>query len=117
MADYNIGDFPYMNQENYTKKRPEPSFNPEMSESDAKTNKTVPGDGISIHDILDRAMRGMPVPPGKEVIYLDSEDIEAIDGLYTPGLTDLTDLDALGAKVADLQQRIEAAKQEQEADI
>lgn len=103
MADYNIGDFPYTNQENYRKKRPRPPINPESTEEDIESNQTVPGQAMTIQEIFDRSMRGI-LEPEDAASFLDFESLDSI--MDRP--VDLTDIDASRERLVELQTEIES---------
>lgn len=76
-------------------------------------SQTVPGDAMSIKDIMARAMNGIE-PDRKEVMYLDS-DLDSIDRYFGQSL-DLTDVDELSDRIEILSDRIKAAQSESESE-
>ena len=68
--DYNTGEVPYTNQSNYNqRKRPERPLDP--------VSITVPGEAMTIQEIMERALGGMPIER-ENYGYFDQEDIDKI---------------------------------------
>ena len=109
MTDYNKGEFPFYNSQNYLTKRPDQTENPEMSEEDERTNQTVPGQVMSMQEILERSTRGQIIPT-TEAVFLDQEQLDRIRSLPD----DLTDLDALADDILRIQQDIDDAIKKRE---
>lgn len=99
--DYNTGEVPYTNQSNYNqRKRPERPLDP--------VSITVPGEAMTIQEIMERALGGMPIER-ENYGYFDQEDIDKISKFYAPHNLDLTDLDELRNEVAEFQAAVDNA--------
>lgn len=109
MIDYNTGEFPYFNQENYKRRRQEisPRFGLEIND---EPSVTIPDDAMSIQEIFNRSVAGGIPPERRNIAYFDTEDVELINHFNAPGALDLTDLDELQRKVSSLQAAIETAQ-------
>lgn len=87
----------------------------EHSVNSTGESMTIPGEAISIKELLDRATQGTPLLH-REPIYFDQEDMEKIDLFYSPHI-DLTDLDELASRNAEMHEMIiRAQKAETEAE-
>jgi hypothetical protein len=79
-------------------------------------SETIQGDAMSIQEMMDRAVKGMPIGM-KPVEYMEVDDINAIHKYYRP-IVDLTDLDDLKRHADALEEQItafEKYKSEQDA--
>ena len=84
MKDYNIGEFEYYNNENYARRK-ELRETSEVMEVPEGESLTVPGEAMTIKEIMERALRGMP-PVASNAEFFDQEDLEKIDEFYgAPG--------------------------------
>lgn len=75
---------------------------------------TVPGEALTIKEIMERAMAGTE-PDTSDAQFFDVDDIKQIDEFFRQGL-DLTDLDKLNARATELLGEIEEAKKRKEAE-
>lgn len=109
--DYNVGEYPYINQENYSQRRPPREFNPEMTEETEESNMAVPNQTMTIREIYERSLRGV-APVLTDEQYLDEEDLDRIQSLPS----DLTDLDLLRDKINQISADIEEAIEKRDND-
>jgi len=108
--DYNKGLFDYRNQENYNKKRPGRKERSEW-EGEYDESMTVPGEALTILQIMERAQTGRPLP-GQDLPYFDQEDMDMIRNFPI----DLTDLDETRRELDDLQSAVDEAIAERDAE-
>ena len=92
-----MAKLPYKNHYNYEIQPGEKNDLPSL---------TVPGETMSIAQLMERAMAGSPIV-GNNYEYLDSEDVDMIDKFFAPGALDLTDIAELPDKVDRLREKVE----------
>lgn len=76
---------------------------------------TVPGEALSINEIMERYTR-TGTAPIREAEYFDVEDIDYINQYYAPHALDLTDMDGLTNHIDRLQAALAKAKQNKETE-
>lgn len=76
-------------------------------------SQTIQEEVRSIKELVQRAMQGYPIAT-RPVFHFDIEDINQISRFQAPHQLDLTDLDALDARIQSLQQTVAEAKARQE---
>lgn len=104
-------DLPYWNQHNYNKPQEEPPVRPprRKTESDFGESLTIPGEAMSIKQIMERAMGGI-APEQRNYQYFDEEDLDKVDRFFSnPGSFDLTDLDEFRERVTNLKEAVDRA--------
>lgn len=79
-----------------------------VGEVNNEPSQTVPGEAMTIQQIMDRAMAGTP-PEQSDAQYFDVDDVSQVDEFFSTGL-DLTDIDRLNARATELMGAIEEAK-------
>lgn len=75
---------------------------------------TVPGEAMTIQEIMARAMAGTE-PDRKDAQYFDEEDLSQVNRFFGPNI-DLTDIDTINARATELVGHIEEAKKRKEED-
>lgn len=103
MIDWNIGEVEYRNQKNYNT-RPVDG----RTETPSGVSQTIPGEALSIKEIMDRAIAGMR-PIVTEQNFIDVDDIDQITEMFAPQNVDFTDLQDLREKNVELKRIIDAA--------
>ncbi len=99
--DWNIGEVEYRNNPN-TKSRVRPAPDSEIASGDI--SMTVPGEGFTIAEIMERALQGISLRTN-DFPFFDQEDLDSIKDFPT----DLTDLDATRQELEDLKVTIDEA--------
>lgn len=103
--DYNTGEFPYNNQENYNRRRPTVDPDDELYREVPKGDSmTVPGQTLTIKQIMERALNGIK-PDLQESPFFDVEDLEMLQEFPI----DLTDLDESRAHLVYAQRALDEA--------
>lgn len=97
----------YRTAENYIQRDDE-------NEPGGGASQTIPGEALSIREILTRAMGGIE-PERKNYTFFDQEDLDKIDKFYGAGL-DLTDLDELGDRLIELNDSVVKAVAKRDAE-
>lgn len=84
----------------------------EKYEVNNEPSLTVPGESMTIKEIMARAMAGTEPEQG-DAQYFDVDDVSHINEFFRQGL-DLTDIDKLNARATELIGEIEEAKKRKE---
>ena len=105
--DWNIGEVEYMNSSNYKERRPQGA----SGEVNLEPSMTVPGDSMTIKEIMDRALAGIK-PDTRAVQFFDTNDMDRINAFPI----DLTDLEGTRAELEALVTDVEEAIAERDAE-